>query len=309
MELEGLTLHEEVDQGVLRRLLREIDDDGALWCPVIVDKESMVVLDGTHRVNALRTLGCKYVCVYFVDYSDPKIGVKKWFRAIPEHLHKGRVEEVAEGLSIALIPLDYSMVKDVSYPVLRLTDGNSFALVPRSDSLRCIDILRRFERRLEALGYEMDYDTETDACDKLTRSAVSAILQPPTLWKEQVVSSAVQGHVLPCKATRHVIPGRPMGVDVPLTLLKNHKISLEEANARLATLIKRKKTEDMPPGTLWRGRRYDEHTCIFADGSDQETGSAPGIINPMSTEFGRSLSREGLLTGKKNERREKICKT
>lgn len=305
VELEGLNLHEEVNPEALRRLLHEIEDDGALWCPIIVDKESMVVLDGTHRVNALRNLGCKYVCVYFVDYSDPEIGVERWFRTIPEHLHEERVEEIAEGLSIVLIPLDYSRGKDVSYPVLRLRDGNSFALIPRPDSLRCIDTLRNFERRLEAMGYEMDYDNEADACEKLTRSAVSAILQPPTLWKEQVVSSAVQGHVLPCKATRHVIPGRPMGVDVPLTLLKNHKISLEEANARLATLIKRKKTEDMPPGTLWRGRRYDERTCIFADGSDQETGSASGIIDPMSTEFGRSLSREGLLTGK-NERVEKI---
>ena len=293
VELEGLNLHEEVDPGVLRRLLREIKDDGALWCPVIVDRESMVVLDGTHRVNALRILGCKYVCVYFVDYSDPEIGVERWFRAIPEHLHKERVEEIAEGLGMELIPLDYSGVKDLSYPVLRLRDGSNFALAPRPDSLRCIDTLRSFELRLEAMGYEMDYNTETDADAKLTRSAVSAVLQPPALGKEQVVSSVVRGHVLPCKATRHVIPGRPVGVDVPLTLLKNHEISLEEANARLAALIERKTTEDMPPGTLWRGRRYDEHTCIFADGFDQETGSAPGYNNPTSTESGRSLSREG----------------
>ena len=293
VELEGLNLHEEVNPGVLRRLLREIEDDEALWCPVIVDKESMVVLDGTHRVYALRILGCKYVCVYFVDYSDPEIGVERWFRAIPEYLHKERVEEIAKGLGLELIPLDYSGVKDISYPVLRLRDGCSFALAPRIDSLRCFDTLRSFERRLEAMGYEMDYDTETDADAKLTRSTVSAVLQPPALGKEQVVSSAVQRHVLPCKATRHVIPGRPMGVDVPLMLLKNHEINLEEANARLAALIERKTTEDMPPGTLWRGRRYDEHTCIFADGFDQETGSAPGFSNPTSTEFERSLSREG----------------
>jgi hypothetical protein len=297
VELERLNLHEEADPRLLQRLLREIEDDEELWCPVIVDRESMVVLDGTHRVNALGVLGCKYVCVYLVDYNDPEIGVERWFRAIPEHLPKERAEEVAEELSMVLIPLDSSGVKDVSYPVLRLRDGSSFALAPRPDSLHCYDALRSFERRLEAMGYEMDYDTETDASTKLTRNAVSAVLQPPALEKEQVMSSAIQGHVLPCKATRHVIPGRPVGVDVPLKLLKNHEISLEEANARLAALIERKKTEDMPPGTLWRGRRYDEHTCIFADGFDQETGSALGYSNPTSTEFGRSLSREGLPYG------------
>jgi hypothetical protein len=288
-----LKMHEEVGPGVLRRLLREIEEDEALWCPVIVDRESMVVLDGTHRVYALRTLGCKYVCAYLVDYSDPEIGVERWFRAIPDDLLKERVEEIAEGLGMELIPLDYSEVKDLSYPVLRLMDGSSFALAPRPDSLRCIDTLRSFEGRLEAVGYEINYDTETDAYEKLTRSTVSAVLQPPALDKRQVVSSAVQGHVLPCKATRHVIPGRPVGVDVPLTLLKNHEISLEEANARLTALIVRKTTEDMPPGTVWRGRRYDEHTCIFAEGSDQETGSIPGYSDSTSAEIGRSLSREG----------------
>jgi hypothetical protein len=128
---------------------------------------------------------------------------------------------------------------------------------------------------------------------KESARSVSAVLQPPALGREQVVSSAVRGHVLPCKATRHIIQGRPVGVDVPLTLLKNHEISIEEANARLAALIERKTTEDMPPGTPWRGRKYDENMCIFADGFDQEMGSAPGCSNPTSTEFGGSLSREG----------------
>jgi len=292
VELEGLNLHEEVDPKVLQPLLREIDDDEELWCPVIADKESMVVLDGTHRVNALRILGCKYVCVYFIDYSDPEIGVERWFRTISDHLPKERIEEVAGGLGMVLTPLDSSGVNDVSYPVLRLRDGSSFALAQRSDSLRCIDALRSFERGLEALGYEMDYDTEADADAKLTRSAVSAVLQPPALGKGQVVSSAVQGHVLPCKSTRHIIPGRPVGVDVPLTLLKNHELNLEEANARLAVLIERKTKEEMPPGTVWRGRKYDEHMCIFADGFGQEAGSALGYSDLTSTEFGRGLSLE-----------------
>lgn len=297
VELEGLNLHEEVDPGVLRRLLREIEEDGALWCPVIVDRESMVVLDGTHRVNVLRTLGCKYVCAYFVDYSDPEIGVERWFRAVTEHLPKEKVEEVVEALDMVLIPLDPSKVNDVSYPVLRLRDGRSFALTPRPDSMHSYGALRSFERRLEATGYGIDYETETDAEEKLIRSSISAVLQPPSIEKEQVVSSAVQGHALNCKSTRHVIPGRPVGLDVPLTLLNNHEISLEEANARLTALIERKMTEDMHPGTLWRGQRYEEQTRLFIEGSGQETGSSPGYGDPTSTNFGRSLSREGPPNG------------
>ena len=284
---------------MLRRLLHEIEDEGALWCPVIVDRESMVVLDGTHRVYALRSLGCRYVCAYFVDYGDPEIWVERWIRAIPKPLPMERIEEIAEGLGLVLIPLDSSKVQEVGYPVLRLSDGSCFALLSRPDSLRCYETMHGFELMLESMGYGIDYDTEADAEERLTHNTVSAVLQPPALEKEQVVSSAVQGHALSCKATRHVIPGRPVGVDVPLTLLKNHEISLEEANARLAALIERKKTETMPPGALWRGRRYDEGTRLFIEGSDQDVRSAPGYGDPASTVFGRSLSRERRLpTGK-----------
>jgi len=292
VELEELSLHEEVDPGVLDRLIQEIDDDGTLWCPIVVDKQSMVVLDGTHRVHALRTLGCKYVCVYLVDYSDPEIEVERWFRAIPKHLPKEKAEEVARDLGMVLIPLDSSGVKEIGYPVIRLSDGCSLALAPRPDSIQCHDTMRGFESRLQAMGYDMDYDTERDAEERLERCVVSVILQPPALEKEQVVSSAVQGHALSCKATRHIIPGRPVGVDIPLTLLKNHEISLEEANKRLSALIERKTTEDMPPGTHWRGRRYDDHARIFTDGTDHETAAIPGYANPTSTELRRSLSGE-----------------
>ncbi|HUS78609.1 MAG TPA: ParB N-terminal domain-containing protein [Patescibacteria group bacterium] len=291
LELARLKLHEEVDPRALRRLIQEIESDGVLWSPIIVDRENMVVLDGTHRVNALRVLRCRYVCVYLVDYSDSEIGVDRWFRAIPESLDTERAEEIAEALGMELIPLESSRLKDVSYPVLRLRDGSSFAFVPKPDAVNSYDALHGFERRLEAMGYTMDYDTETDAEIKLTHDAVSAILQPPVLGKEQVVATAVQGRVLSCKATRHVIPGHPVGVDVPLTLLRDHEINIEEANARLAELIQRKRTENMPPGTVWRGRRYDENTRLFADEAGQGTGT-PLRYDAMSTEFRGSLPGE-----------------
>ena len=99
----------------------------------------------------------------------------------------------------------------------------------------------------------MDYDTETDAEEKLTHDAVSAILQPPVLGKEQVVATAVQGRFLSCKATRHVIPGRSVGVDVPLTLLRDHELNIEETNARLAVLIQRARREHTPIRRNWSG--------------------------------------------------------
>lgn len=283
VELERLRLHEEPDLRVLLPLLHEIEEDGVLWSPVIVDRESMVVLDGTHRVTALRMLGCRYACAYLVDYSRPEIGVDRWFRAIPEPFDAERAQEVAGELGLELIPLEPSGVGNVSYPVLRLRNGSHYALAPRLDAERCYDALRVFERRLEYMGYRMDYKTEAEAEEKLTSKAVSALLQPPTVGKEQVVFTARLGRALSCKATRHIIPGRPVGVDVPLTLLRDRELSVEEANLRLAALIEGMRTETLPPGTVWRGQRYDEQIQEYTeDAGVKELKTHPaGTIAPI----------------------------
>jgi len=274
VELDRLRLHEEADPDVLFPLLRQIEGDGVLWSPVIVDRETLVVLDGTHRVTALRMLGCRYACAFLVDYREPEIGVDRWFRAF-ESLDAAKASEAAVEMGLELIPLESPGSMDVSYPVLRLNDGSRYALAPRLDAARCYDALSRFERALGAMGYETAYDTERDAEEKLTRNAVSAILRPPTVRKEQVVNTTLLGRVLSCKATRHIIPRRPVGVDVPLRLLKEHELSVEEANLELAAMIEEKRTETLPPGTVWRGQRYDEELCVFTE-HDDVPGREPG---------------------------------
>jgi len=78
VETAALVPHEEVDQERLLLLVKQIAKDGALFSPVMVDRSSMVILDGHHRVNALRLLGCILTPVYLVDYRDPSIKVTQW---------------------------------------------------------------------------------------------------------------------------------------------------------------------------------------------------------------------------------------
>lgn len=83
VRLEELRRHEEVDPEALRALRDEISRDGELRCPVIVDDTSRVILDGHHRVSALRDLGCRLVPAYLVDYEDPRIVVGAWRPDLP----------------------------------------------------------------------------------------------------------------------------------------------------------------------------------------------------------------------------------
>ncbi|MEW6524127.1 MAG: ParB N-terminal domain-containing protein [Bacillota bacterium] len=70
--------HEQVDEDRLERLAQEIARDGVLREPVLVDSRSLVILDGHHRVQVLRSLGCNMIPVYLVDYYSPAVQVRSW---------------------------------------------------------------------------------------------------------------------------------------------------------------------------------------------------------------------------------------
>ncbi len=57
-------------------LRRQILEDGALRVPVLVDGLTGALLDGHHRVAALRSLGAGLVPAAVVDYSSPEIEVR-----------------------------------------------------------------------------------------------------------------------------------------------------------------------------------------------------------------------------------------
>jgi len=74
----SLKQHEEVIACHLARLMEQIKNDGFLSDPVIVDRNTMVILDGHHRFNSLMAMGLKFCPVCLVDYQDETIQVASW---------------------------------------------------------------------------------------------------------------------------------------------------------------------------------------------------------------------------------------
>ena len=72
---------------------REIKMDGLLMKPIVVDAKTKVVLDGHHRLEALRQLGCSKIPVYYVNYGSEKIGVMSMVKGL--EITKARVIEAA----------------------------------------------------------------------------------------------------------------------------------------------------------------------------------------------------------------------
>ncbi len=78
IDLKDLREHEEVEPVYLEKLKNQILKDGAIKRPIIVDKNSNIILDGHFRFNSLKQLGFSKIPAYLVDYNSSEILVKSW---------------------------------------------------------------------------------------------------------------------------------------------------------------------------------------------------------------------------------------
>jgi hypothetical protein len=75
VQINKLKAHEETDPARLRNITKKIIKSGMIKNPIIVERRYMIILDGHHRVSALKSTNVKKAPVFFVDYLDPKIRV------------------------------------------------------------------------------------------------------------------------------------------------------------------------------------------------------------------------------------------
>lgn len=259
-----LNLHEETIPSSSRKLSESILDDGKLRHPIIVDNKTLTVLDGMHRATSLKDLNCKFAPVCLVDYQDSRITVGSWSR-LWRDLNMGVLLKkcVSYGFSIESCDdtdieelLEGKIIKAalVSKKHSRLLDRNSKSVKMIYDSIEEI------EKDLESEGVNVEYGVGKSIFLKAQESGVAILLPPAS--KNEIVKVALSDSVLPHKTTRHVIPARPMGVDVPLDLLSGGK-SLEEANSILEKSLENREIKNIPPGSIYEGREYEEELRVF----------------------------------------------
>lgn len=98
--IELLKPHEEICPIHLRNLMARIKKNECIKNPIIVDKGTMVILDGHHRYNSLKLMGYNFAPCCLVDYQSSDIGVTCW--RDEEKISKNEV--IAAGLSGKLLP-------------------------------------------------------------------------------------------------------------------------------------------------------------------------------------------------------------
>jgi hypothetical protein len=267
LNIDDLHLHEQVIPAFLNKLEQSIKDSGYIRDPVIVDLESLVVLDGTHRVTALKKIGCKWVPACLVNYKNPAITVGSWYRTL------NGVEGI-EGIlkKITKMGFDTKEVREIDVtkigisPVIAAIKSwkESFIVCsPFGDLLEAFDIIRRIEEQIRLSALNIEYETESDALRKLQTRSVDMVFLIPKVQKDLIVRNALFGRVFPHKTTRQIVPARILHLNIPLILLKDSKRSHFEINEELKQIFKKRALKHVAAGSVINGRRYEEDVYLF----------------------------------------------
>lgn len=267
--LQELYIHEEIIPTALEQLKQEILTQQVLKHPILVDSQTLVVLDGMHRVAALRSLGYHLISVCLVDYQNPAIELFAWYRkldgitSLPEF-----IQTLKRVLNFEPSPLQ---LEDA---IKTVNNRTAFAALASStssyilQSASALDIkqsygeIARIERLAQQMKYDLSYSTESDALENLQNNQ-GMILIVPALNKQEVVKAALQGELFIQKTTRHVVPARPLFVNVPLQWLRES--DFQAVNSRMNKLLTSKRIVRRGPGAVIEGRRYEECAYIFED--------------------------------------------
>jgi len=73
--LKDLKMHEEPEPDRVKRVVRSLQISGVVKKAIAVDAKTMVVLDGAHRLSALKKLGSVRIPVTLIDYSSDDVVV------------------------------------------------------------------------------------------------------------------------------------------------------------------------------------------------------------------------------------------
>jgi len=271
--LESLCLHEKTIPSLENKLVLEFKNWTHLRHPVIVD-ENHIVLDGNHRTAAFKALGFKYIAVCKIDYFHETANLRYWFRRLSNIKSFETVKQIVEGLGGRLreienkIGLEKILEDDCFSCGIQTVNLYAAVRFPKDivyDSVSAYDILEKIQNRLIQSGIKLEYIPcqyvqDHQFCEQLKDEEM--LIWTPRITKEMVVEAAKQEKLFAPKSTRHLIPARPLNVNIPIFWF-NENISLEEINRRVCEFLENKKLKRFGPGQVIDGRYYEEELFIF----------------------------------------------
>ncbi len=204
-KINRLKEHEQIDPHRLEEIKILLLKDNFQKDPIIVDKKTLVVIDGHHRLNALRILGFSKVALQYVNYlSDDEIKVRTWYPMILGSRKK--LMKIVEGKINNL----ESMTNPSSHGKLIVKN-------------RIYSLKGGRENIMKALvgNFRIEYAFTSKIAKNLAfRGRIAGALIFGSLTKKEVIDKALSGEKFPPKTTQHIMPNKPRFWYIPLKTLR-----------------------------------------------------------------------------------------
>ena len=239
VSLERLILHEAHDPNRLARLRQRMEAEGVQRNPIIVAPhgDDYLVLDGAHRLQTLKELGCKLALVQLAE--SPEVA-ESW----------GHI--VGGGRLLEFRAVEEVEVSDGGSWLARVTPsgGDEVFLRARGDGLTAeVEALWGLQAVYpEGVVHRVDSEAPVEV------EAGEAVIRYRPFTPQELVEIVRLGRVLPAGITRFRVRERVLGVRFPLEKLRDG--DPDERGAELRTLVRR----------LWdenRIRYYGEPVVLF----------------------------------------------
>ena len=255
--------HEETIPELSSRLSEQIRADGFQRDPIIVDGENHVILDGMHRLRALKDLGAHHILCHLVDYSSPEIRLERWARSL-KGVSRESLVEVLKGSPIdrrVSLKEAIELVDGRGTPVAVLTSGPCFVTSSSFKSLaESFELVRRLDEASRAMGLKEDF-IEEELVETAIPNPGNAVILTPRVKKKEVIEAAKRGRLFPHKSTMHVIGLRTVGVNYPLSELQKEEPSHELRASKLEAA----RGSILDPPVTYFGRRYWEKLLVVRE--------------------------------------------
>ena len=268
VRLPDIVPHEDTIPSFLSSVTQDMLRTGFQRDPILVDRNSMVALDGMHRRAALSRLQAKYALCAFYDYSDSEIKLERWLRYFiaPERKLIERLKSLFDLKEVSSFRRAMRAVDSGESSIALLSRRESYVSETADDLMTSYHKLSLFDDFAKRETMEVQFHPESERSHLFTSESVF-VIYPMRLEKESVLRVAEAGGVLPFKTTRHIMPVRPMGVFFPLNLLMQS--SRGKCIRELRRILASSKPALIARGSWYEGRRYSEPIVIFE--RDRET--------------------------------------
>ena len=223
----------------------------------------LVVLDGANRVTALNSLGYLHILVQVVRYEQPFVTLTTW-----HHVVTGMDQEQFSADLNALEGLEFQPL-DLLHARAGLSRREFLAYLIRADghvlAARTEAPRRSVHEQNRLLNAMVDtykdrgklFRATTDNLDEAGHlyPDLTGLVIFPNYDPAEVLALARDGELLPTGLTRHLIQGRALRTNYPLSELSSSD-TLEAKNARLQAWLKQKLASK-------EIRFYGESTYLF----------------------------------------------